>query len=535
MYRVLIADDERKARNVILKKGDWEKIGIDVAGEAKNGDQLIEMIDRLLPDIIISDMKMPGLSGAELIEYISEKHKEIKIIVISGFDDFTYTHQAIKSNVVDYLMKPIESKNLNDALIRAIKGLNEVRDSNEKLIGWEKDIKENFDTRKEILMKQLISGQEVSKEEAEIYIASSGIDIEQYYFSIAIIKIENYSEKLMQRFKSKTHEFLSSLKNIINKMFRESSITFQFKERNELVILFKCIDGKTDWIERSKEIMAILQKQYGIRLYIGLGREYNTYSQICTSYQEACFYMSRQLNILGSDRIGRYDDVSALNRTHVRFGLTDDEVFAEAVKSCNLSIIKTIVNKIYNSIEQREFLCIYELEKINSTVLNILEDLFESAKDKKGFIKDFNRLISMLEKDMNIPAVKKRFSVFLDSLSDMFPDHKNAKRKNIILDIRKYIENTHPSQLSLDVVSAKFYLSKQYISKKFKAEFGINLYSYIIKLRINKSKALLLQKDRKILEIVEEFNFTDESHYSHVFKKVVGLSPSEYRKMMLKD
>lgn len=118
MYNVFIMDDEPWSREVVKALGDWEKLGLRVAGEAEDGTEGLRRIGEQLPDIVVTDMRMPGIDGAELLHKLHERHPGMKLIVMSGYDDFVYTKGAIRSRAMEYLLKPINPEDLNAALAR---------------------------------------------------------------------------------------------------------------------------------------------------------------------------------------------------------------------------------------------------------------------------------------------------------------------------------------------------------------------------------------------------------------------------------
>lgn len=129
MYRVLIADDENKIRNVLKALIHWKELGLELACECTNGDELLEKLERIPADIILTDMQMPGVSGVELLRCLRQLYPYLPIIVVSGYDDFKYTKQAIISNAVDYILKPVDEDELNEALLKARKTAEERRDA----------------------------------------------------------------------------------------------------------------------------------------------------------------------------------------------------------------------------------------------------------------------------------------------------------------------------------------------------------------------------------------------------------------------
>ncbi len=118
MHRVVLIDDEPWSREVVKALGAWEKLGFEIAGEAEDGNSGLARIEELQPDVVITDMRMPGLDGVGLLKTMGERYPELKIIVISGYDDFVYLKQAVASRATDYLLKPIDPDELNAALAK---------------------------------------------------------------------------------------------------------------------------------------------------------------------------------------------------------------------------------------------------------------------------------------------------------------------------------------------------------------------------------------------------------------------------------
>src|SRR5690349_8199949 len=118
MYNVLLIDDEPWSREVVKALGLWERLGFRLSDEAEDGNTGLALIGKLRPDVVITDMRMPGLDGVGLLKAINESYPEVKIIVISGYDDFVYLRQAVASRATDYLLKPIDPEELNAALAK---------------------------------------------------------------------------------------------------------------------------------------------------------------------------------------------------------------------------------------------------------------------------------------------------------------------------------------------------------------------------------------------------------------------------------
>ena len=117
-YRILLADDEEEVRKAIIRNIDWESLGFRVAGDADNGEEALEKIEQLKPDVLMTDIRMPYMDGLTLAARVRQKYPSIKILIFSGYDDFEYAKQAIKLNVTEYILKPVNSQELTKILAR---------------------------------------------------------------------------------------------------------------------------------------------------------------------------------------------------------------------------------------------------------------------------------------------------------------------------------------------------------------------------------------------------------------------------------
>lgn len=116
MYKLLLVDDEEEERKGILNKIEWQKCGYEVVGEAENGIEALEIAEKIVPDVVITDIKMPFIDGLTLCQKLREKYPNVKLVILTGFDQFEYAQRAIKLDVVEYILKPISSKELTEVL-----------------------------------------------------------------------------------------------------------------------------------------------------------------------------------------------------------------------------------------------------------------------------------------------------------------------------------------------------------------------------------------------------------------------------------
>ena len=196
MLKVLIADDERIVRKTLRLIGNWDKYEMELVGEAQNGIEVLEMIERLTPDILLLDMKMPGLSGNQILEQLTEKNKQIYVIVISGYDDFEYARIALKYGAIDSLLKPINRNEFNQALERIYKNKQKLQFQGvERKKNELEQIKDEIDTNymKDISLTNLSEAHFMNKDVlSRLFKKKYGVNITSYINDVRLTQAKIY-------------------------------------------------------------------------------------------------------------------------------------------------------------------------------------------------------------------------------------------------------------------------------------------------------------------------------------------------------
>lgn len=380
--KTLIVDDEFNVRDVIRHLGQWEKYGITQLLEASNGDDAKRMIEKESPEIIFTDVKMPGMSGMELIEWLDSISYPGKVILISGFDDYSFMRKAIQFSSFDYLLKPIEADAFNKTLEEAVKS-------------WanEEEVRANEDT---------------------------GV----------------YED--VKRFRS-----------------------------NQLVTA-ACMGEHFD----KNDIESYLPKADGYTL------------TLISFYQ--MHHPAPYIQLLADELVERkIGNVFALQNDH------------------NLCLVITIPDH-WLSVEE------WISHQFDIPVRLVCGEPLESLGDIHNSFKSLQKAM----KNQNFRSIHR-----LDDLDV-------ARR---IEDIVSYVEKYYMEELSLEKLSNVFFLSREHISRKFKQKTGMLLSKYVTKLRTDQAKRWLRETEKSIYSISLMLGYQDEKYFSKLFKKVVGMTPFEYR------
>jgi two-component system, response regulator YesN len=526
MLKVIIADDERKARNIIRSLGRWTETGLEIVGEAEDGDELYRIAAELLPDVVITDMKMPGLYGSELIRSLHELDEDMKLIIISGYDEFELAKQALQSKAVDYLLKPIDEEELNAALLKAAK---EIRLEKKKLMEnavLTSKANEAEEHTKVRALNKLVKSGNITREERKA--CFSPYDPSNYEtFTVAVLKINRF-HWLFARYGADTHLLHYVLINIMNEIAsRERMAIFRNEsEKNEIILLAYQSMSTDEWKSLLESFNRNLKKFLGIKMLAGIGNPRSTIEQIPASLDEA---RTSILKLTFLKETTSFYGEGTNRKQNILSPITLIPELNTAIEIDDTDEIGRVIDAMIHQLTDHADCRLSDLRNLNQQLFTSLEQLSGHTDDEYEFSLELGQVAQALHEEFDPETVLTLYRQFLTAISSSLAGRRRKREKSAIYSIRNYIEENYMSKLSLDELSSKFYMTGEHISRAFKEEFNINLFDYIMRLKIERAKIFIIQNAMKVSEIVELLGFVDASHFTKTFKKHTGLTPTEYR------
>ena len=535
--KALIVDDEKHVRDAIRMLVDWDRYGIEQLFEAPEGTAAMSIIEREQPEIIFTDMRMPVVDGTELMQWIHQHHPACKVIVVSGHDDFEYVRHTVKYGGLDYILKPIDADELDEALAKAVSSWQQehearLRDQMRtiamnqiKPVYWDK------------IFSSLVQGESVYADFACDFRQEFGCEELPKQAQVAIISLDTMPGSLRSKFAANLDLLFFSLANIANEYLVKHQSGYAFRcwnSQHELVIFY--------WGPERSFLDQLLRIHDGIlfalksRLDIGIGTPRSFPGELGESYREARQAL-RQRNLL--QPTGRIHHAAAheVPRTlALPFGRYEADLRA-ALLSNREDQIRDMAERWISAVEKLDSITVEQMELWNHEYA-----VFKSRRISEYQQEDPHG-VQLNEQPHDMPIIpmdehgRLDFRLLLEEvtrdllrLSSMIAKLRQRER-SIVCDIVSYIEQHYQEELTLQHISDRFHLSREYISRRFKQELGENLSDYITRIRIDKAKLLLMNPQLRIVRIAEMVGYQDEKYFSKVFKKVTGLSPNQYRSM----
>ena len=531
MYRVIVVDDEVDVRSRVISTIKSLNLDIEIVGEFDNGLDAKNAIINDAPDILVTDIKIPYITGIELVKFIAESNYPTKSIIITGFDVFDYAKNAVEYGAASFITKPFTKNDINDALVKVIKILDDEFSLNSTIYKLNEFHNQNLEIIRENDLSRLATIKQLDRKFIE-KLQADGVDLSKGNFAMAVIDFDKETTDIeLDQYDAIRY----SIENILSSTSDNPFEYYTFSRNNRLAILFisnqeiKQLD-----IERIlNPLLFTINRVFSFSFTIGVSsfsnKGYET--NFRHLYARACSALDYRA-VIGGNQIIFYDDI--LDQEYKFLNLDENE-YKQLIFLLNFDTIEKVderIDSLYHKISTSDYRYssyYIALNILNSIIkaCNSLSHLYENYLPHNEIIHQFSTLKTPQE--MQIFTKKVANEVY--KVNNKLKVNSLEKYYHTIL---RYIEDhyTDPS-ISLDQLSEGISLSVSYISSLLKSH-DTSFVKYLTNLRIEKAKALLANPDNKIIEIAEKVGYTDPYYFSHCFKKTTGLSPREYRQNEIK-
>lgn len=527
MYRVMLADDEGIVTDSLKRIIEEAHPGEFEVECAKTGRAVIELAERFRPDIAFMDIQMPGINGIDAMREIKQNNPGVVFIVLSAYDRFLYAKEAISLGVLEYMNKPFNKQGICEVLDRAVKQIDVRREQHRNdLI-----IKEKMENVIPVIESGFIYSilfREYFEEDINRYRELLDITSANCYM-MAIVLGDSQEGNHMTNAVGSSIRSLESLTSI-REMIKESFPCFVGNIMSNKIPMCFPTDEKVmeynervELIDRCRSLATRLTQETGMKARIGIGGV-QPFNDAMDSYQDAL----RAL-INSTARVVHVDDLPLGCDYMGDYPIDTEKKLFEELKAGH-------VNECMQA--SREFFGWMEANSdgdLNNIRLKVLEFAMRAETDAHlsgGMSYSFNERADYLPAVMKASSTEELRTWFLDRIANSCNDvlvKRGEKTNDIVATARQYIDENYSKDVSLDDISRQMNLSPYYFSKLFKEKTGENFVEFLTRVRIDRAKEMLGSPDRSMKEICQEVGYSDPNYFSRIFKKVVGVPPTEYR------
>lgn len=518
MVKVLLVDDEIITIRMLQNLIDWKKYNLELIGYAQDGLKAAEMFLKYEPDIVISDIRMPNMTGIELVKKIRALNKDTAFILISAYSDFSYISEAMKIGCSDYILKPIDEQELDEALkkvVEKVSGQNEQKEIIEK---------GKWQTRNHMLQSFMKTGSNLN------YIINKKMDYPINFGNFHIVMLQlNY--KTIDEYANMQH--IESIKiSYISLIFKEvlqgyAHILFDYEYDSWVVLLSDIAQEKL--LALSNQIKEQFKKQFEINVDVCFSDVISQLESLPLHYSKVKLLSRYSFYVESEDILGYGYNCNENKFNQIR-GLDLVKEMEEALVGNDRIKAEKILNEVF-----------YLSKNINPVSLNLVYDMCyqiviiikKIILEKSNQTEEMRVILKLNFDDLQYYKSVVSFKSFMWETVDLVLTgigEDQEKFSDIVEEGIHILKENYNKNISLDTICTEISVSKNYFSYLFKREVGISVWTYLTELRLEKAKKLLKETNMKNYEISSQVGYENPSYFSMLFKNYESMTPSGYRK-----
>lgn len=527
MYKAMIVDDESFIVEGLKVLIDWNNMGFDICDVAYDGLSALSKILELKPHLVITDIKMPTITGLELMGKVKAVLPKTQFLILSGYRDFEFAKEAIVKDAKGYLLKPVNKEELLELLRQAKSDIESMEYTEFEIAHLQKKLAESMPVLKEKHLWEIVNGYYNQKNDIIQRFEFLGIDSSFAQYVICLLELgdpnDNVAEKQLMFFavRSIVEEIISGNNDII--MFDSHS--------NRICIIFTFMSDEKipdeQLTETLNQIIAAVENYLKIKVFIGKSNTYRDIEKMSVAYKECEKALKARL-------VFPYDTIISIEQINL-----DEFKFAYPVK---------LESDMLSLLELGEMKAIEKFDEILRMMLNshcLPDYIYYSCIN---IISDIIKLIIpmgipaelilgpqeiKIEKILELRSIEE-LKLYVASIIEKAITQINKKRRkkihSFINEVVQYIDNNYAENLTLEALAGKFHINSCYLSQLFKKETGRTFLEYLTYIRLTEAKRLLLNTDYKVYEIAAMVGYSSQRYFSDLFEKNMGCKPTVFKK-----
>lgn len=514
MYKVLLVDDERIILDGISRMVDWTVLDTTLIGTVRNGVEAFEFIRETRPDIVISDIRMPGMDGLALVEAVHEVDPRIRFVLLSGFGEFDYASRAMQYGVRHYLLKPTNEEKISQALRELVDELREEGNRETFVQTMRQELDRVMPHVKEQFLKEFVTNKTYGTHDWNYYRSLFRLDSD-YRVRLLLFQLEGDFE----------FEHLFAIKNIAEELLDKPLLSTTIGDHVLIVLEDPGGESSELLFERIYRIRETFQTYYKMDATIALSEP----DHIVTArsmYKETLQCLNYRFYLGEGSLITRKDTAVSQSARRNEFAF-DEERLSMPIRSGHREEAAAALTEFFAGLKEAQL----DIDVTKSYVIQQYVSLIRLCEPE--LMESYYRKIPLIVDMTTLQAIQSFLEGVVGELAERFYRHNTVKHGAIVRKVIAVIEEQLGNpELSLNWVAHEMlYMNADYLGKLFKKETGEKFSNYVMKARIQKAMELIALGDVKIFELAERLGFGDNPQYfSQVFKKYAGCTPSEYMK-----
>ena len=537
MVKVFLVEDEIVIRDGIKNSIQWEKEGFEFVGEAGDGELAYPMILKEQPDILITDIKMPFMDGLELSRLVKQELPDIKILILSGYDEFEYAKEAIRTGVAEYLLKPVSSIKLLEVLHGVTSTIVQERQEKELLRKYEADMLENREYQKDEFLNRILT-QSLSVTEILAQAKALSMDLSAQLYNTILLEAAGISSAEETGEQGGGGNMFTEIESVLEE--QNGLYTFRRSAESWLILCLAedslQMDQKVQLVEAC--IRSVLDHCPVRTEYFGaIGRPVSRIRELKESVAAAervfaCRYLKGWNQIVGSEDISENNsENSELNVGSLEIAKLDRKILEGFLKTGLRGQASSFMDEYFASLGEKNIQSLLFRQYVTMdaylTAVGVLESIGYNSDEFVTRCGDFKDMESVFQ---TVEHTKKYLIHLIETTIDFREAVSKGTNGSLLKAARSYIEQNFDNEdISLNTVASTVNLSPNYFSTVFSQEMGMTFIEYLTRVRMEKAKELLRSSSMKTAEIAYAVGYKDSHYFSYLFKKTQHCTPREFK------
>lgn len=530
MYKVLIVDDEYYFRQAMKISIAWEELGLQLVGEAKNGEEALEQTRRLVPDIIMVDINMPIMDGLAFIEAAKAEGFDSKFIVLTGHSEFAYAKQALRLGVFNYVLKPIDEDEIHNSLYEIKMLIDRERNEKIQLDDLKKQAKKKTQLMKNQLLNDWLLGN-LDPQDQEERMQNLGIDVVSSYYLVAVIHVTASDD---QPYFNPLHKnnFRSRMTRLIRQEAHQS-LKYEgfFNGMDQFVLVFGSnANDFGDIGALCETIRTMLVAINGCIATVGMGNGHFGLQAGSTSYKEALYALKHRF-ILGNNRVIDYSKVTQSAMKVSLYSVEKRRSLLMSMRRGKTKEVEQWLADFFSNARSKnaslEMLLVAGFE-IFSTCLEFLEETSQDMSEIAQSQTDPD-LFQLIEQMNTLSEMEEWIRDLIRKIMDHVHANKSSRSAIIVEEVKSFIDHNYANEeLKIEDIARGVHVNYNHLCSVFKRETSYTINHYLTQFRMQKAKELFDQGHLVVQEVASKVGYSDANYFGKIFKRHLGISPSQY-------
>lgn len=524
MIKMLVVEDERILREGICRVGNWASHDVEICGAAANGQEALRVMEAQKPDIILTDVVMPIMDGIELARRVYEQYPEIRMVFLSGHEEFEYVKKAMEYKASNYLLKPAKI----EEIVRVVSGIRDEISREKKRVQEEERLREKLEKSIPVLrehyMNQLLGGFERDEEKIKRQFEFLNINLGTQNMAVMICEPDaEQAEKISSRM------FLLQLGEVCQAVISSEYRCTVFTDMKDRVVIVLNYPETM----RAKEILLYLQgkamriqmemkERMGRTVSLGIGRVAGNIRYLSKAYKEAEYALSYRF-FMGNQSIIYIGDIEKEeHRDLFRMEQQEGELLA-CIKAGDVTGTESQIGQYFTLLGEcavcgQSFI----YEEITGFISTLLRELRGKVMEgEENFLLELEGLLEELRGKntyATLSEVQRQVGSVLQNIAEKINHNRLMRNEGIIEKAKRYVNQNLSGDVSLITVAESVFVSPNYLSCLFK-ESGENFKDYMIRMKMQKAKEMIESENYTLSQIAQELGYKDGRYLSQVYKK----------------